>query len=162
MPNEIRIDVRRRKIVCTQLAVLLSGVLILMIYATALELVISCSEFPGEFEVPQLLKLNAGLISLQMFIVGICFLASCIFSDTRYSMAFGAGIPAFMYVLQMLGNVGEKTEAAKYFTFFTLFDGNGLIAGETPAIVEAVSLFAGAMVMYAVGCVVFCMKDLPL
>lgn len=154
--------VRRMKIVCTQLAVLLSGVFLLMIYTTVLELIVAGSQSPDEFEVKQLLALNSGLISLQMFIAGICFLSSCIFSDTKYSMAFGAGIPAFMYVLKMLANVGEKTEAAKYFSFFTLFDGNALIAGETSAIVCTIVLFAGAVVMYVLGCVIFCRKDMAL
>ena len=154
--------VRRMKIVCTQLAVLLSGVFLLMIYTTVLELIVAGSQFPDEFEVKQLLALNSGLISLQMFIAGICFLSSCIFSDTKYSLAFGAGIPAFMYVLKMLANVGEKTEAAKYLTFFTLFDGNGLVANEASAVVGTVSLLSGAIVMYAAGCVAFCRKDLSL
>lgn len=107
--------VKRSRIICTQLAVLLSGVLILMLYSTALELIISCSQFQDEFEVPQ-----------------------------------------------MLGNVGEKTEAAKYFTFFTLFDGNGLVANQTSAIVGAILLLAGAIVMYIAGCILFCKKDLSL
>jgi len=51
-----------------------------------------------------------------------CFVSSCIVSDTKYNVAFGAGIPIFMYVLQMLANVGGNAEKAKYFTFFTLFD----------------------------------------
>ena len=84
-------------------------------------------KFPKQLVASELLILNLALLFLHLFIAGICFLASCVFSDTKYSIAFGAGIPAFMYVMQMLGNVGEKTEFAKYFTFFTLFDANGIV-----------------------------------
>lgn len=97
---------------------------------------------------------------LHLFIGGICFLSSCIFSDTKYSIAFGAGIPAFMYVLQMLANVGGDAEKAKYFTFFTLFNPDGIIAGEGSAVVGIFVLLAGAVLLYASGIMVFERKDL--
>ena len=85
----------------TQMFVLISGIVLLLLYTTGLELLIAQSSFPGELVVPELLKLNAALLCLHLFIGSICFLASCVFSDTKYSVAFGAGIPAFMYVLEM-------------------------------------------------------------
>ena len=36
-----------------------------------------------------------------------------------------------MYVLQMLANAGEDAEKAKYFTFFTLFQPENLVAGKS-------------------------------
>ena len=152
--------IKRIKIVTTQLAVLVSGVLILILYSTGLELAVANSKFPGELVVEELLRLNLALLCLHLFIAGICFLASCVFSDTKYSIAFGAGIPAFMYVMQMLGNVGEKTEFAKYFTFFTLFDANGIVEKTSGAFSGAIVLLIGAVVMYVLGSVIFCRKDL--
>lgn len=154
--------IKRRTIVCTQLAVLLSGVFILVLYATGLELVVAGGKFPGELDALELIKLNFALLCLHLFIAGICFLASCLFTETKYSIAFGAGVPAFMYILQMLSNVGEKAEAAKYFTFFTLFDANGIVAKETGAYTGAVILFVGAIIMYISGSVIFCRKDICL
>ena len=152
--------VKRYTIVSTQLAVLLSGVSILVLYATGLELVVAGSQFPGELVAGDLLKLNLALWCLHIFIAGICFLASCVFSETKYSIAFGAGIPAFMYIIQMLSNVGEKTEVAKYFTFFTLFDADGIVAKEAGAFTGAIVLLIGACIMFFLGSVVFCKKDL--
>lgn len=154
--------IKRRTIVCTQLAVLLSGVFILVLYATGLELVVAGGKFPGELDALELIKLNFALLCLHLFIAGICFLASCLFTETKYSIAFGAGVPAFMYILQMLSNVGEKAEAAKYFTFFTLFDANGIVDKETGAYTGAVILFVGAIIMYISGSVIFCRKDICL
>lgn len=154
--------IKRIKIVTTQLAVLVSGVLILILYSTGLELAVANSKFPGELVVEELLRLNLALLCLHLFIAGICFLASCVFSDTKYSIAFGAGIPAFMYVMQMLANVGEETEAARYFTFFTLFDASGMVANESNAIAGAIILLLGAITMYVAGSLVFCKKDLYL
>lgn len=154
--------VKRRTIVCTQLSVLLSGVSILVLYSTGVELVVAVSKFPGELVVSKLLLLNLALLFLQLFIAGICFLASCIFQDSKYSIAFGAGIPAFMYVLQMLANVGEKTKPARYFTFFTLFDANGIVANEASAFAYSIVLLVGAIIMYVASITIFCKKDICL
>ncbi len=122
MVSLVAAPIKRRAIVLTQMTVLISGILLLILYSTVLELICAGSGFPGELDTIELLVLNGGLLCLQLFIGGICFVSSCIFSDTKYSVAFGAGIPIFMYVLQMLANVGGNAEKAKYFTFFTLFD----------------------------------------
>lgn len=119
MVSLVAAPIKRRAIVLTQMTVLISGILLLI--STVLELICAGSGFPGELDTIELLVLNGGLLCLQLFIGGICFVSSCIFSDTKYSVAFGAGIPIFMYVLQMLANVGGNAEKAKYFTFFTLF-----------------------------------------
>ncbi len=120
MVSLVAVPIKRRAIVLTQMTVLISGILLLI--RTVLELICAGSGFPGELDTIELLVLNGGLLCLQLFIGGICFVSSCIFSDTKYSVSFGAGIPIFMYVLQMLANVGGNAEKAKYFTFFTLLD----------------------------------------
>ncbi len=152
--------VKRRTIAFTQMMVLVSGTLLLICYITILEFICAESGFPGELDIKELLILNGGLLCLHLFIGGICFLSSCIFSDTKYSVAFGAGIPAFMYVLQMLANGGGDAEKAKYFTFFTWFRPDGMIAGESSAIASAFILFAGAVMLYALGIMIFERKDL--
>jgi ABC-2 type transport system permease protein len=152
--------VKRRTIAFTQLAVLVSGILLLVLYSTIVELICAVSSFPGELKTAALFRLNAGLLCLHLFIGGICFLSSCIFSDTKYSVAFGAGIPAFMFILQMLANVGGSAKKAKYFTFFTLFNPDGIIVHEGGVTVSTLVLFAGAAMLYVLGIMVFERKDL--
>ena len=152
--------VKRHTIAFTQMTVLVSGILFLIIYSTVLQIVCSEVSAPGELEVTELLRLNMGLLCLHLFIGGICFLASCIFSDTRYSVGVGAGIPTFMYVLQVLSNVGGHADKARYFTFFTLFDPDGIIIGDSSAVFGAAMLFAGSIVLYSLGIIVFSRKDL--
>lgn len=94
MVSLVAAPVKRQKIACTQASVLISGVILLLGYATVLEIVVAQGGFPNELEIAELLKLNSGLFCLLLFIAGICFLASCLFSDTRYSIGLGAGIPA--------------------------------------------------------------------
>ena len=139
---------------------LISGIVLLLLYTTGLELAVANVKFPGELVTAELLKLNVALLFLHLFIAGICFLASCLFSETKYSIAFGAGIPALMYVMQMLANVGEKAEVAKYFTCFTLYDASGIVAGEAGAFSNSIILLVGAIVLYALGIEIFCRKDL--
>lgn len=152
--------VKRRTIAFTQINVLVSGILLLIFYTTIVELICAISSFAGELDIKELFILNGGLLCLHLFIGGICFLSSCIFSDTKYSVAFGAGIPAFMYVLQMLANVGGNAEKAKYFTFFTLFRPDSIIVGESGAILGVFVLLAGAFILYVLGIMIFERKDL--
>ena len=152
--------VKRRTIAFTQMAVLVSGILILVIFSTVLQIICSEVSAPGELEISELLLLNVGLLCLHLFIGGICFLASCVFSDTRYSIGFGAGIPALMYVVQMLANTGGNADKAKYFTFFTLFNPDGIVAGDSSALVGIGVLLVGAIVLYMLGTIVFSKKDL--
>lgn len=154
--------VKRRSIIMTQMAALVSGVFLLIAYITGLEWIVAGIQFQGELRILELLKVNAALLFLQLFIAAICFLASCVFSDTKYSIAMGAGLPILMYVLQMLANVGEKTEKIKYITFFTLFDADGLAAGDGMALVKSIVLLVGAIAMFTAGTVTFCKKDLSL
>ncbi|MCI9313249.1 MAG: ABC transporter permease, partial [Erysipelotrichaceae bacterium] len=162
MASLVGAPVKRRTIAFTQMEVLVSGILLLIFYSTIVELICAKSGFPGELDIKELFLLNGALLCLHLFIGGICFLSSCIFSDTKHSVAFGAGIPAFMYVLQMLANVGGNAEQAKYFTFFTLFHPDGLINGESSAIIGALVLFVGAVMLYAFGIMIFERKDLSI
>lgn len=151
--------VKRRAIAFTQMKTLGTGIFALILCATVLELACA-SQFPGELDIPTLLLLNVGLLCLQLFIGGICFFASCLFNETKYSIAVGAGIPALMYILQALSNTGGAAEKAKYFTFFTLFNPDGLIAGEASAIAGIAILFAGAAALFIASIEVFARKDL--
>ena len=60
----------------------------------------------------------------------------------------------------ILANVGGKAEKAKYFTFFTLFHADGIIAGESKAVAGIFILLTGAAVFYASGLLIFDRKDL--
>lgn len=152
--------VRRTKIISTQLKVLVSGLILLIAYCTVLEFAVAQILFPDELMLSELLRLNSGLLCLQLFIACFCFLCSCIFSETKYSIALGAGIPSLMYVLQMLANMGGKLEKIKYFTFFTLFDPENLIASDEIAFAESLLLLLFAVIFFEIAVIIFNKKDL--
>lgn len=152
--------VKKKDIAITQAAVMLSGVILLILYITGVELIVAKLSFPDESVAGDVIKINLGLLCLHAFISGICFLSSCIFSETKYSIGFGAGIPALMYIMQMLSNVSDKSDWAKYFTCFTLYDPDKILASETGAIVGLAALAAGAVIFYVAGIIFFKKKDL--
>lgn len=152
--------VKRITVAFTQMKVMGTGLFALVLYATTLG-IISCElTFPGELEIGKFILLNVGVLCLQLFIGGICFLCSCIFNDSKYAVGVGAGIPALAFIVQMLANAGKELENAKYATFFTLFNSDGIIAGEAGAIWSLVALFAGAIVLFSAAMAIFAKKDL--
>lgn len=57
--------------------------------------------------------------------------------------------------------MGGDAEAAKYFTFFTLFDPSGIAAGESAAWAGAAVLLAAGAVLYALAVGIFAGKIFP-
>jgi len=162
MASLLAAPVKRRTVAVTQMAVLLTGIVWMIVFTTGLELAAMAVHAPGQAELGKLLLLNAGLLALHLFIGGICFLASCIFSETRLSIAVGSGLPGLMFVLQMLSQAGDKTEAFKYATFFTLYKPEAIAAGESGAFAGAWILFAGAALLYLAAVAVFTRRDLSI
>lgn len=80
--------VRRRTIALTQALALVFGIFLLTAFTTLLEFAVARIYFPGELELTALLRLNTGMLCLHLCVGGICFLCSCVFSDTRRSIAF--------------------------------------------------------------------------
>jgi ABC-2 type transport system permease protein len=60
----------------------------------------------------------------------------------------------------MIANAGKELENAKYATFFTLFNSDGIVMGELSAIWQMIVLFAGAAALFATAIVIFSKKDL--
>lgn len=152
--------VKRVTVAFTQMKVMVTGLFTLVIFATLLGIVNCEISFPGQLDIGKFILLNIGAFCLQLFIGSICFLSSCIFNDVKYAVGIGAGIPALGFIIQMMANAGKELETAKYFTFFTLFDSDGIIAGDPFAFWGIAALFAGALALFTAAIVVFVKKDL--
>ncbi|MFH1880760.1 MAG: ABC transporter permease subunit [Bacillota bacterium] len=160
MASLLAAPVKRRTVAVTQMAVLITGIVWMVVYVTVIEIITISAHAPEQADTAMLLKLNVGLLSLHLFIGGVCFLASCIFNETRNSLAVGAGVPGVMFILQLLAQAGDETEPFKYATFFTLFNPNAIIAGESGAMGGVIVLFAGAAFLYAAAVIIFSRRDL--
>ncbi len=152
--------VKRETVAFTQMQVMVTGLFALVFYSTLLGVVNCEISFPGKLDIGKFILLNIGTLCLQLFIGGICFLSSCVFNDSKYAVGVGAGIPALGFIIQMMANAGKELENAKYATFFTLFDSDGIIAGKSGAFLGISILFIGAIVLFSTAIVVFSKKDL--
>lgn len=153
---------KRRKIALTQAVYLFSSTVLLIILSCVVMLVLCSSMYPGLLDISKFLLLNLGLIGYFSLISAITFLASCLFNETRYSLAIGAGIPLAFFVINMLRGASPDLDFLKYFSALSLFDGNEWIAGGNIVWIGSIVFFIGAILLYTIGIRVFMKKDLPL
>jgi len=151
---------KRVKIALTQALCLWVSIGILITYATVAIIISSAIMHPGMLDIGKLVLINVVIYFLHIAVSGICFFASCISNDTKRSFTIGAGLPVAFFLIQMLANMGGKLENLKYFTIFTLFNTNDILAGKS-VVVPILTLLAGAIVLYGIGMYIFSKRDLP-
>ncbi|MXQ74123.1 ABC transporter permease subunit [Clostridiaceae bacterium DONG20-135] len=152
----------RGKVIRTQIAVLLSQILALLVYVVCLGIVCGALMFPGDLDIFAYLRLNLGALALYFAFAGICFMFSCIFNETKNAALLGAGIPIVFILIQMLGNMKGDLENLKYATMLTLFDPEGLIAKTDTAFLMLGVLAVIGIVCFWFGSFVFKRKDMSL
>ncbi|RHR32940.1 ABC transporter permease [Clostridium sp. AF19-22AC] len=154
--------VKRWKIMLTQAVFMLLCLVIMVGFVTALILAFSEGMFPGEMEVKAFLRVNIGLLGLLVFLGGIGFCASCFCNETKYSSAVSTTVLVYSLLAQMISRVGDKFENLKYATPLTLFDVDGLGAGDSQAWAVCCILYAAGITLIGIGIVRFSKRDLPL
>jgi ABC-2 type transport system permease protein len=152
----------RQTIISTQILVLLTFIIALIVYCTVLTIITSETMFPGKLDITKLLIINLGLLGLHIFLGGIAFLSSTIPNDTKTSIMFGAGIPLVFFIIQMLANMGGKIANLKYLTIFSLFQPHELLSGETNAYIFVVIMFILAIILYTSAFYIFKRKDMSI
>ncbi|CAM4367809.1 ABC transporter permease subunit [Paenibacillus typhae] len=152
----------RIRIAMTQAVYSLISITAIFCWITVLTLIATSAMFPGLMDTKQFILLNLYALLMYYTINGICFLASCLANEARYSIGLGAGLPIMFVLFQMLGDSGERLEWLSYFSLFTLFEPERLFAGDSFAYI-GMAVFAGlAVVLYILGILYFNKKDLPI
>lgn len=134
--------------------------------------------FYDEVNVPGILALFGGMYILIEVVCGLCYMGSCLFSQSKKAMAFGGGLAVWFFLASMIGmfgsenmvNTGMGVEELSVFNKLTLvglYDVDSLATVGTGSVDTAfvwklLVLAAVAAVCYAVGAVRFSKKDLPL
>lgn len=154
--------ISRSQIVLTQLAVLVSGLVLLLFYVLVLILLCTAFMFSEEFDILSLVLTQAGLLSLHLLLAGICYLSVCSFNEVKKSVGIGAGCGILFILIDMLSKVSDKISFLRYLTPVTLFDAKALQANEINAYLGCM-----LMVLLFVICVytarkIFMQRDLPL
>lgn len=151
----------RKSLVVTQMRVLSTLLFLLVALAALFTWAVASYMFPGELEIGKFVIINVALYGLLIFLSGLCFCFSCWFNDARKSFGWGAGLVIAFVLIQMLSQVGDKFEFLKYATPLTLFNTEGLMAGDSDAILMFLILYIAGIALYFLGMEIFAKKDIP-
>jgi ABC-2 type transport system permease protein len=151
----------RLKIINTQAVYMLVSVTVLFGIITALGIGISEAMFPGELDIKGFLLLNLGALCAFYSISGISFLSSCIFNETKYTLALGGGIPVLFFVINMLSNVNPDYEWIINFSLFALYRPADIINRDPFTIIAMIVLVLIAAVLYGSAIAIFNRRNLP-
>jgi ABC-2 type transport system permease protein len=157
--------IKRSTIALTQLSLLVVTVTMSYSATTMAHLISAAIKDTGD-TVAQIFQLNLGACLTTLVIGGICYMASCIFNLSRYSLGLGGGITAVSFVfyfVSMFSMIGpEGMKVLKYFTFLTLYDVESITSNRCDWIWKFCVLAVIAIGTFAAGVVTFNKKDLPL
>jgi len=159
----------RRQIIFSKAGFLVLSVfamILLVTFAMLIGLLSSGKDFPMD----RFFLLIFGFTMLAFAISGICFASSCWFNKSSHSQIVSSGVLLISFLFRSLSSMAEGLKAEglqvlKYFSFNTLFDGDGIADGTAdPAVlcVKLIALFAIGAGLYALGIWKFLKKDLPL
>jgi ABC-2 type transport system permease protein len=140
---------------------ILSNTVIVGINA-AIGLVCTLAYNQADISIKHFLILNAGVIILIVGVSSISFFFSCLFNESKSSVAFGGGIPIVFFLFYMISDMGEKLEVFKKITIYSLFKADKIVNDKyAPVLVGLGILAAMAIILYTAGVRVFNKKDLP-
>ena len=135
---------------------------VLLVACFACEIGCALVFFPDDLDVAALARVNSGLVCLWVLMFGICLLSAVTFARGPLALWTGGGVCLIAFLVQMVSQIGDGLEDAKYATFFTLFDPYGLADGAGEAFAHAGILLAAGIVLIAVAVAVFRRRDLAL
>ncbi len=152
----------RGRIALTQGIYFIAGIFALFLVLTMAGIGICQAVYPGHLDMPSFLLLNFCAFLLTCAISAISWFFSCAFSDVKYSLAFGAGIPVLFFMLNVLGGMQDGMGWAASLSLYGIFDASAILTGSAN-ILQMCLLFAGiTLTLYAAGILIFKKKSLPL
>lgn len=153
---------KRATLAGNQILVAFAMLLALLACLTALEIAVCELLFPGELDIPALLLVNAGLLGLYVFLIGLCMCCACVFNESRWALGVSGGLCIVFVLVQMLAQAGEQLEALNYATPMTLFAPEKIAAGGAAGLWGMAALFLMGIALACTGAAVFSKKDLSI
>lgn len=152
----------RVEIILTQALYLISSLFVMIFVELAI--LISTAEvmFPGHLNISKFLSLNILNFLVLVVVGGISFLFSCIFNETKNSIAFGTGIPIVFFLIKMLSEISDKIEFLKYFSIYTLVDPNRIMNDGSYTTIVCLLLIITAVILYGSAIYIFNKKSLAI
>ena len=164
---------KRKEVTFTQAFYLVGSLLAMFICTTITSLICyAIVDVDTGLNIGKLLLINLGAFIVMFAMSGICFLASCRFNRSKYSMSIGGGLNMFFLVATMLGLFGSAVlpsiirmkalNAFNYVTIISLFDVVSILEGTTTFIWKLAILLVIGVICFILGSAKFEKKDLPL
>lgn len=153
--------VSRTRIIFTQGIYALVSMFVL--FAAILGVGIATSELlhPGLLEIDRFLQLNITTMLVNMVVMMICFLFSCLFNDSGLSTGFGAGLPITFLLLNMLGGTSSDLEILKKFSLYGWYDPVELVRGNMDWTINLIYIVL-TVVLFAASVIIFKRRQLPI
>lgn len=107
------------------------------------------------------LRLNINAALLTMLVGMICFFYSCLFNESRLSLACSSGVTIGSLLLFTLGGASPKAEFLKDLSLYSLLDTQRILEGGGTAGLEGV-LIALILLLFGLSVLVFSRKNLPI
>jgi len=152
----------RTKIATTQAIFLAVSTFAILFINVVVAIVMSQVMFSGLLEIGPFLFLNLITYLALLAVSGISFFFSCLFNDTKNSVAFGATIPIIFVVVKMVSGISENLSFLKYFTLYSLVDVNRILEGGTYSLVVCLVLAVLSIVLYTVSIKLFDKRSLSI
>lgn len=164
---------KRKQVTFTQAMYLISSIFLMFVCTFITSCIcLHALTISVELTYLDLFYMNLGAFIAMFAMSGICFLASCWFNRSKYSMAVGGGLNMFFLVACMLGLFGSSVMPSvirmnslnffNYTTIISLFDVNSILNGTWTFVWKLAILVVIGVVCYIVGAKKFEKKDLPL
>lgn len=152
----------RARIALTQGAYLLTSLLALFVLDMGILVLLSVAMFPGLLDVGRFLLLNLVTYLTLATVSGVGFLFSCVFSDARYSVAFGGGIPMAFIAIKMVSEINTKLDWMRYLSVFSVLDIDRILTSSSYTVAVSLILAGATAVLYGLGVRIFDKKSLAI
>lgn len=152
----------RIQIILTQAIYMVISTFILLFFEVLILIAIAEAMFAGQLEIGKFVSLNIVTFLVLIVVGGISFLFSCIFNDTKNSIAFGAGVPVIFFVLKMISEISEKVEFLKYFSIYSLVDLDKIMSDGTYTMIVCIILVVVAALLYGSAIYIFNRRSLAI
>ncbi|MGE4354334.1 MAG: hypothetical protein AB7D36_09645 [Oscillospiraceae bacterium] len=151
----------RVKIIVTQAVYLLASIAVLFSAVYLVGTYAARTLFPGMLNTQAYTRLHISAALLTMAMAMVCFFYSCLFNETKRSLAFGTSIPLTFFLLFLIGGVSNDAEIFKDMSIFSLLDATGIVQnGNTMGI--NILFAAMTAILFIASVLVFDKKRLPI
>ncbi|SHH34171.1 ABC transporter permease subunit [Clostridium grantii] len=152
----------RVEIILTQAIYLVTSTFVLIVFEISVLIIMAESLFPGLLRIKEFISLNLVTFLVIIVVGGISFLCSCIFNETKNSIAFGAGIPIIFFVLKMVSEISEKVEFLKYFSVYSIVNPEKIMNDGSYTTMVCLILVGVAVILYGSAIYIFNKKSLAI